>query len=181
MKFGTQVLIGALYFSGVSAFAPASNGRAASTLAMSETIPETGLGGQAASSKEEDMALTLAIILAHDARSVTVSAEQFAVQVQEAATVVEEPEEVDLSIPYDATSQLAYESSDKSMAFDDFKATFLADAVADVIAKQPVDLSIPYDATSQLAYDSSDKSMSFAEFKTKFLADAVADVIAKKA
>jgi hypothetical protein len=43
---------------------------------------------------------------------------------------------VDVSIPYDAAAKLAYEASDKSMAYPDFKAKYEADAVADVKAKQ---------------------------------------------
>ena len=43
---------------------------------------------------------------------------------------------VDISIPYDAAAKLAYEASDKKMAYSDFKPKFEADAVADVIAKQ---------------------------------------------
>eukprot|EP00537_Pseudo-nitzschia_pungens_P006494 CAMPEP_0172359668 /NCGR_PEP_ID=MMETSP1060-20121228/3857_1 /TAXON_ID=37318 /ORGANISM="Pseudo-nitzschia pungens, Strain cf. cingulata" /LENGTH=67 /DNA_ID=CAMNT_0013081437 /DNA_START=15 /DNA_END=218 /DNA_ORIENTATION=- len=66
------------------------------------------------------------------------------------------------------------------MSFAEFKPKYLAQAVAEVIAKQPIDVSIPYDATVQLAYDRSDKSMSFAEFKPKYLEQAVAEVIAKK-
>lgn len=43
---------------------------------------------------------------------------------------------VDLSIPYDAAAKLAYEKSDKSMAYPAFKEKYEADAVADVIAKK---------------------------------------------
>ncbi len=52
--------------------------------------------------------------------------------------VVEEAvsEEVDISVPYDAAAKLAYETSDKSMAYDDFKVKYEADAVADVLSKQ---------------------------------------------
>ena len=95
----------------------------------------TGPDGKAASSREEDLELTLQLILAHDARSVTVTEEQFITQMQEVKEI-EETEEIDISIPYDATAKLAYEASDKSMAFPAFKTKFLADAVADVIAKK---------------------------------------------
>jgi len=138
----------------------------------------TGFGGKAASSKEEDLDLTLKIIMDHATRSVTVSQEQFISQMEEVKEV--EPEEIDVSIPYDAAAKLAYEASDKSMDYADFKTKFEADAVADVISKQPIDVSIPYDAAAKLAYEASDKSMDYADFKTKFEADAVADVIAKK-
>ncbi len=138
----------------------------------------TGPGGKAAASKEEDIELTLQLIMDHAARSVTVSEEQFISQMEEAKTI--EDEEIDVSIPYDATVMLAFEASDKSMAYEDFKTKYLADAVADVIAKQPIDISIPYDAAAKLAYEASEKSIAYADFKTKFEADAVADVIAKQ-
>ena len=139
----------------------------------------TGPKGKAASSYEEDLALTLKIIRDHDARSTTVSKEQF-VQQMEATISDESDEEFDVSVPYDATAQLAYEASDKSMSFDDFKVKYLADAVALVKSKQPIDVSIPYDAAAQLAYDASDKSMCFADFKVKYLADSVALVKSKQ-
>ena len=89
-------------------------------------------------------------------------------------------EQPDISIPYDATVILAYEATDKSMPYEKFKVRYLADAVADVIAKQPVDLSVPYDATVQLAFEASDRSMVYEDFKPKYLADAVAEVVAKQ-
>jgi hypothetical protein len=87
---------------------------------------------------------------------------------------------IDLSVVYDAPAKLAYEASDKSMAYGDFKTKYEADAIAEVIAKQPIDLSVVYDAPAKLAYESSDKSMAYGAFKTKYEADAIADVIAKK-
>jgi len=92
----------------------------------------------------------------------------------------EESNTVDLSIPYDATVQLAYDESDKSEAFEDFKPKYLAQAIAEVVSKQPVDISVPYDATVQLAFAESDRSMPYEEFKPKYLADAVAQVVAKQ-
>ena len=77
----------------------------------------TGPKGKAASSFEEDLALTLQIIRDHDARSTTVSREQFVQQMQ-ASISNEAAEGFDVSVPYDATAQLAYEASDKSMSFD---------------------------------------------------------------
>jgi len=107
---------------------------------------------------------------------------------------VEDPN--DVSIPYDAAAQLAYDASDESMEFEDFKTQYLADAVALVKSKQPkkqletvvepvisklsADVSIPYDAAAKLAFDASDKSMAYADFKVKYEADAVASVIAKR-
>ena len=138
----------------------------------------TGPEGKAASSAEEDLELTLRLIMDHEARSATVSKEQYISQMNEADDI--EEEDIDISVPYDAPAKLAYEASDKSMEYDEFKAKYEADAVADVISKQPVDISIPYDAPAKLAYEASDKSMVFADFKAKYEADAVADVIAKK-
>jgi hypothetical protein len=138
----------------------------------------TGPQGKAATSKEEDIALTLKIIMDHDPRSSTVSKAQFVHQMEE--SVKAPVEEIDISIPYDAPAMLAYEASDKSMAFDDFKAKYLADAVALVKSKQPIDISIPYDAAAKLAYEASDKSMAFDDFKVKYLADAVELVKSKQ-
>jgi len=137
----------------------------------------TGPAGKAASSAEEDLMLTLAIIMQHDPRSATVTEEQFMSQL---GTDAEESEPIDISIPYDAAAKLAFESSDKSMDYADFKTKYEADAVALVISKQPIDISIPYDAAAKLAFDSSDKSMKYADFKTKYEADAVALVISKQ-
>jgi hypothetical protein len=68
-------------------------------------------------------------------------------------TAVEAP--ADLSVVYDAPAKLAYESSDKSMAYGDFKTKYESDAIAEVIAKKnsnavaevtaveaPIDLSV---------------------------------------
>lgn len=49
--------------------------------------------------------------------------------------VIEEPI-VDVSIPYDAAAKLAYEASDKSMAYDDFKVKYEADSVELVKSKR---------------------------------------------
>ena len=43
---------------------------------------------------------------------------------------------VDLSIPYHAAAQLAYEKSDKKMPYAEFQTKYEADAVAEVKAKQ---------------------------------------------
>ena len=43
---------------------------------------------------------------------------------------------IDVSIPYDATVQLAYEASDKSVSFDEFKPKYLAQAISEVVAKK---------------------------------------------
>ncbi len=167
------------------------------TLLNSDVV--TGFEGKAATSFEEDLALTLKIIMAHDSRSTTVSKEQFISQMKEASEI--EDVEVDVSIPYDAPAKLAYEASDKSMEYSAFKTKYEADAVADVIAKQPAkevkeetkpkaerpkavkpesyDVSIPYDAPAKLAYEASDKSVEYSAFKATYEADAVADVIAK--
>jgi hypothetical protein len=99
---------------------------------------------------------------------------------EEAELVMEEDIVVDISIPYDAAAKLAYEASDKSMAYPAFKTKFETNAVANVIAKQPVDIRIPYDAAAKLAYDTSDKSIDYLAFKTMFEGNAVADVIAKQ-
>jgi hypothetical protein len=159
----------------------------------------TGFKGKPAATAEEDLMLTLRIIMDHEARSTTTSKEQYISQMTEVSKAPEvSVETIDVSIPYDAAAKLAYNASDKKMAFEDFKQKYLADAVADVIAKQPkksapaaaapaapvkvtsIDVSIPYDAAAALAYAKSDKKMDYAAFKAKYEADAVADVISKR-
>jgi hypothetical protein len=126
----------------------------------------TGREGKAATSAEEDLRLTLQILLKHDKRSVTVTKDQFVSQMQQ---IQKEPElePVDLSVLYDAPAKLAYESSDKSLAYGDFKTKYEANAIAEVIAKHPIDLSVVYDAPAKLAYGASDKSMACGDFKTQ--------------
>jgi hypothetical protein len=97
---------------------------------------------------EEDLALTRQIIMDHQARSVTVSKEQFVQQMEELVKPVEEivTDTVDLSVPYDAAARLAYESlEDKStISFDAFRTQYLANAVAMVKSKRNgEDVSIP--------------------------------------
>ena len=169
----------------------------------SASVITTGPQGKPATSYEEDLRLTMQIIMDHEARSTTTSKEQMVQQVQDSLAVDEQAssgkvEPVDISIPYDAAAKNAYEASDKSMEYAAFKVKFEADAVAAVIAKQqpkkaaavttpappasaePVDISVPYDAAAKLAYEASDKSMEYATFKEKFEADAVAAVVAKQ-
>ena len=160
--------------SGFGSFHPAKK----STGALQAIL--TGPGGKAAASREEDIALTLQIIMSHDDRSTTVTKDQCVQQMSEPSKSPTE-EEADVSIPYDAAAKLAYEASDRSLGYDDFKAKYLEDAVALVKSKQPIDVSIPYDATVKLAYDVSDKSMAYDDFKAKYLADAVALVKSKQA
>jgi len=157
-----------------SAFAPVARPRAFSTrLAMADIV--TGPGGKAATSAEEDLALTLRIIMDHEERSTTVSKEQFISQMVESESAADE--EVDVSIPYDAAAKLAYEASDKSVDFEAFEAQYLADARETARIKAP--LNIPYDAAAGVAYKASDRSTPFAEFKAQYLADTIAMVTAK--
>ena len=97
----------------------------------------TGPQGKPASSKEEDLQLTLAIIRDHDARSTTVSKDQF-IQQMEAVATVPADEKVDVSVPYDAAAMLAYEANDdkSTMTFDNFKTQYVADAIALVKSKR---------------------------------------------
>jgi len=103
------------------------------------------------------------------------------------APVVEEIdvpiEEIDVSIPYDAAAKLAYEASDKSIPYPDFKTKYEADAVELVKSKNTditKDILVPYDAAAKLVYDASDKSIPFADFKIKYEADAVELVKSKR-
>jgi hypothetical protein len=184
MKLALAILL-ALPFAG-GAFTPMVTKMAFTSTKLSMEVV-TGREGKAATSAEDDLLLTLKIILDHAERSTTVSKEQFISQMQK---IQKEPksEPVDLSVPYDAAAKLAYEASDKSMAYGDFKIKYESDAIAEVIAKKkpnavaeaPADLSVPYDAAAKLAYEASDKSMAYGDFKTKYEADAVAYVIAKR-
>ena len=82
-------------------------------------------------------------------------------------------EELNISIPYNAAAQMAYESSDRSMPFYAVKVKCKADAIALVKSKRPIDISVPYNAAARMAYESSDRSMSYVAFKTKYEADAI--------
>jgi hypothetical protein len=178
MKFAVAALLALPAVAAFQAPRPAF----ACTSQLSATVV-TGPEGIAASSFEEDLALTLQLILDHDKRSATVSKAQFMSQMQEVAKIEKDPEKiapVDVSIPYDAAAKLAYEASDKKMAYPDFKIKYEADAVALVTSKQAVDIFIPYDAAAKNAYDASDKKMAFAAFKTQYEADAVAMVKSKQ-
>jgi UDP:flavonoid glycosyltransferase YjiC (YdhE family) len=103
---------------------------------------------------------------------------------------------MDLSIPYDAAARLAYEKAGSKGNYEDFKANYEKEAVAQVIAKKKardspgsatpspapstMDLSIPYDAAARLAYEKAGSKGNYEEFKAKYEKEAVAQVIAKK-
>ena len=116
--------------SSVGAFTP--------TLNVAKTHNSISLSATpAATSREEDLMLTLKVIMDHAERSSTVSKEQFIQQVEDSQNVADAPSEtIDVSIPYDATVQLAYEASDKSVSFDEFKPKYLAQAISEVVAKK---------------------------------------------
>jgi hypothetical protein len=178
MKFAVAALLALPAVAAFQAPRPAF----ASTSQLYSTVV-TGFEGKAATSFEEDLALTLQIILDHDKRSTTVSKDQFVSQMREVAKIEKDPVKtapVDISIPYDAAAKNAFDASDKKMAYPDFKIKYEADAVALVKSKQPVDISIPYDAAAKNAFDASDKKMAYAAFKTKYEADAVAMVKSKQ-
>ena len=142
---------------------------------------------------EEDLQLTLAIIMDHVTRSTTVGKEQFLQQVEEIASI---PDDIhyDISIPYHAAAELAYEKSTKDLSLDDYIVQFEQQAVADVIAKKVpaaapvavavvsaepepavvVDISVPYDAAALLAYEKTDKSVPFDTYKIQYYEQAVA-------
>jgi hypothetical protein len=178
MKFAVAALLALPAVAAFQAPRPAF----ASTSQLYSTVV-TGFEGKAATSFEEDLALTLQIILDHDKRSTTVSKDQFVSQMREVAKIEKDPVKtapVDISIPYDAAAKNAFDASDKKMAYPDFKIKYEADAVALVKSKQPVDISIPYDAAAKNAYDASDKKMAYPDFKIKYEADAVALVKSKQ-
>jgi hypothetical protein len=148
----------------------------------------TGPGGKAATSAEEDLALTLELLLMDQSSSTTGSKEQF-INVDEVSNTVSEQQQqqqqpsisisisTDVQVPYNAAARLAYEASaDQYVSFADFEPNYRAEAIALVKSKQPsgvLDVSVPYNAAAKLAYEASDKSMSFADFEPKYLAEAV--------
>ena len=52
------------------------------------------------------------------------------------STCSQEEATIDISIPYDAAARLAFEATDKSMDYAEFKLQYEQQAVADVIAKR---------------------------------------------
>mmetsp|Transcript_8971 Transcript_8971/g.10392 ORF Transcript_8971/g.10392 Transcript_8971/m.10392 type:complete len:894 (-) Transcript_8971:355-3036(-) len=86
-------------------------------------------------SHDEDLLLTLQVIMAHDIRSTTHSKEQFIHDLEQPVIIHEKT--IDVLIPYMATAKLAFEQSeDTSMSYEDFEKKYLADAVQEVMAKQ---------------------------------------------
>ena len=102
----------------------------------------TGPDGKAALNYDDDLRLTLQIIMDHQRRSATVSTEQLVQQVTAAASIVEDDAApaVDISVPYDAAAKLAYDKESSSIQastpFAEYKVQYEAKAVADVIAKK---------------------------------------------
>ena len=103
-----------------------------------------------ATSFEEDLELTLKVIMDHVERSVTTCKDQFMEQMKEVQEIEEaklEGEVVSVSIPYDAAAKNAYDESDKSMPYEEFKTTYETDAKNQVIAKQIPKQVVQADAT----------------------------------
>ena len=102
----------------------------------------TGPDGKAALNYDDDLRLTLQIIMDHQRRSATVSTEQLVQQVTAAASIMEDDAApaVDISVPYDAAAKLAYDKESSSIQastpFAEYKVQYEAKAVADVIAKK---------------------------------------------
>ena len=99
----------------------------------------TGPDGKAASNYDEDLLLTLQIIMDHQRRSATVSTEQLVQQVT-AAAAIDDDATIDIRVPYDAAAQLAYDqepsSVQSSTTFHEYKIQYEAKAVAHVMAKK---------------------------------------------
>ena len=100
----------------------------------------TGPDGKAASNYDEDLRLTLQIIMDHQRRSATVSTEQLVQQVTAAAAIDDDATTIDIRVPYDAAAQLAYDqepsSVQSSTTFHEYKIQYEAKAVAHVMAKK---------------------------------------------
>lgn len=189
MKFGAATVF--LSLTTVSAFAPAMR-PASSTSRTAAAV---------ATSFEEDLALTLKVILDHEARSATVSKDQMLSQMKEAEEIKQDEEPVDISVPYNAAARLAYEAAGGPGDFATFEKNYIEETVAMVTAKKAerdgpkvepapaapakkepvvdVDISIPYDAAAKLAYEASNKKMDYALFKEQYEANARSAVMAK--
>merc|ERR1712238_357465 len=88
-------------------------------------------------SHDEDLLLTLQVIMAHDIRSTTHTKEQFLHDMEQQQPVVKHDETlVDVSIPYMATAKLAFEQSDQALSYEEFERKYLAESVQEVMAKQ---------------------------------------------
>lgn len=175
MKFATAVLVLA---SSVSAFSPSTNKKQGRSTASCSSQ----MSAAVATSFEEDLALTLKVIMDHEKRSTTVSKDQFLSQMKDVQEMEKKQEEktvdpIDVSIPYDAAAKLAYEATDKKMEYALFKEQYEADARSAVMAKN--DLSVPYDAAALQAYMTSNRKMPFTHFKEQYQADARSAVMAK--
>jgi hypothetical protein len=103
----------------------------------------TGPSGRAATSFEEDLRLTLQIIRDHEARSTTVSTEQFLQQEQTnaavaatAAATATAAETIDIAVPYDAAARLAYQRANVQTDYAVFREQYEKEAVAMVTAKK---------------------------------------------
>lgn len=86
-----------------------------------------------------------------------------------AATEDDDDEAKDINVPYDAAARLAYELSDKSMEYDDFKTQYETLAVADVIAKRAattVDDVEPHKIDSKVEKEETGTSVSKEETST---------------
>lgn len=88
-------------------------------------------------------------------------------------------EDGSLAVPYAARARLAYEATDKSVPFADFKVECEAKAVNEVKAKRN-DIAVEYDAAAINAFMASNRKMSFDLFKEQYKADARAAVAAKQ-
>merc|ERR1712238_211611 len=81
-------------------------------------------------SHDEDLLLTLQVILAHDIRSTTHTQEQFLHDMEQQQPTINKHDETldyDVSIPYMATAKLAFEQqSDQSMVYEEFERKYLA-------------------------------------------------------
>jgi hypothetical protein len=171
--------------------------------AVVSTPITTGPDGRAAMNFEEDLRLTLQIIMDHERRSATVSKEQFVQQVAAAAALETDNVTFDISVPYDAAARLAYAKEGSSIPFEEFKRQYEANAVAEVIAKKTssvgtpnemataakvdlssaYDVSVPYDAAAKLAYErlsSIKHKLSYGQFKLHYENNAITNVIMKK-
>ena len=87
-------------------------------------------------------------------------------------------EDASLRIPYHAAARLAFDASDKSMSYGDFKAQYEENAVAEIKAKRS-DIAVAYDSAAINAFQASNRKMPYALFKKQYEANARSAVMAK--
>jgi len=104
-------------------------------LLSSSSSPLQAIPG-VAKDAEEDLLLTIKVILAHAERTDKNSTTSTFSNTDQSATTKITDTVLDVSIPYDAAARNAFEAAGSKGDYEAFKTQFEADAVADVMAKR---------------------------------------------